>query len=301
MRESRLVSECMDCSPLVPTPSPRDPHSRHASAARGQRSSAGVRGVFGATTLALLALLALGCRKQTDERKGEASQAASAAPSTTASAPRIVVLPGGTGGYVEGKTPELFHIPVGPRLAIIPGQGIGPVRFGATFATVERLLDVKCSERTETLCRIMSHATDFVFKDGVVEEMRLHGEERPFSDQPNDTYGIFNGRFLKGATLGMYAKYVQESVGEPKRVEKFETPPPGRFPTVERHHYDDMVLEYDRLKNGNVVLAGVILTRPAAGSPNAPGAASAAPSAAKPTSSTAPKPNPKGGTVRSPH
>lgn len=249
--------------------------------------------------VALIAIGSVGCRKHTDAKHdAPAATATVTAPSTSTSSgklptPRVVTAPGGSVAYVEGLKPELFHIPVGPRLGIIPGKGLGPVRFGATADTVERLLEVKCSVKTATECRILSHAVDFTFKDGLVEEMRVHGEERRFNDDTQDTYGIFNGRFLKGASLGMYIQFVQESLGEPKRVEKFETPPPGRFPTVERHYYDDMVLEYDRLKNGNVVLAGVILTRPAPGTVN-PLSDDAEPTeSTKPAVSTKPAPSAK--------
>lgn len=242
--------------------------------------------------VALIAIGSVGCRKHTDAKQ-DAPAATVTAPSTSTSSgrlptPRVVTAPGGSVAYVEGLKPELFHIPVGPRLGIIPGKGLGPLRFGATVDTVERLLEVKCSVKTATECRILSHAVDFTFKDGVVEEMRVHGEERRFNDDTQDTYGIFNGRFLKGASLGMYIQFVQESLGQPKRVEKFETPPPGRFPTVERHYYDDMVLEYDRLKNGNVVLAGVILTRPAPGTVNPLSDEAEPTESAKPTGSSKP-------------
>jgi hypothetical protein len=237
--------------------------------------------------IAVVALGSVGCRKHAEPKQETAAATVSAPPSSTRPAPRIKTTPSGQ-SYVEGLAPEVFHIPVGPRLGIVPGKGLGPVRFGATPETVERLLEGKCSIKTPTECRILSHAVDFTFKDGVVEEMRVHGEERPFMDSSTDTYGIFNGRFLKGAQLGMYAQFVQETLGEPKRVEKFETPPPGRYATVERHYYDDMVLEYDRLKNNNVVLAGVILTRPAPGSVNPLGDESEPEPSTKPAGSTKP-------------
>jgi hypothetical protein len=257
-------------------------------------------------TLALLLASTVSCRKH--EAQSDAPVAASASASAPA-APHVVTNPDGTSGYLVGPKPQLFHVPVGPRLAIVPGKGLGPVRFGATRETLERLLGGKCTVATETLCRMASHAIDFVLKDGVVEEMRVQGEERKIDPLKDDTWGIFNGRFMQGGSLGMYAQFVQESVGQPKRVEKFDTPV-GPNPTVERHYYDNMVLEYDRLENGNVVLAGVILTRPAPGTePPEEDATGAAPSATgtakgptKPVASAkAPTGSDKGSPARSPH
>lgn len=159
-----------------------------------------------------------------------------------------------------GVKPPVFQIPVGPTLGIYRGQGLGPIRFGATLKTIERLMEAPCTEKTEDSCRYLGQAVDFKLKDGVLEEIHVHGDERAFSERPDDTYGVFNGRFVEGPALGMYTQFVIESLGEPSRVQKIEAP--GRFPTMERHHYPDMVLEYDKLANGNVVLAGVILTRP---------------------------------------
>jgi hypothetical protein len=218
--------------------------------------------------IALLLASAVGCKKKSDEPApaAETLSSASAAGTTSAAAtlvtPRLEPLPGGVGSVLRGVKPPVFRIPLEPRVAILPGEGLGPVRFGATRQTVERLLNAKCSEATETTCRMWGHAIDFVFDSSGVTEMRVHGEERKFSDKPDDTYGFFNGAFPQGGALGMYPKFIIQELGEPKRVEKVEAAAAGRFPTVERHYYDHMVLEYDRLKNGNVVLAGVILTRP---------------------------------------
>jgi hypothetical protein len=219
--------------------------------------------------MALTLLSAAGCKNKSDtpaappnEPLASASVNASASGAPTVTRPWVEPLPGGVGSVLKGVAPPVFRIPLEPRVAILPGQGLGPIRFGATRQTVERLLNAKCSEATETLCRMWGHAMDFVFDAGGVSEMRVHGEERKFSDKPGDTYGFFNGAFPEGAALGMYPKFLIEELGEPMRVEKVDAAAAERFPTVERHHYEHMVLEYDRLKNGNVVLAGVVLKRP---------------------------------------
>ena len=100
--------------------------------------------------------------------------------------------------------------------------------------------------------------------------MHIHGSERRFNHEANATstesqvntlnYGIFNGQVGRGVALGMYEPFVSKQLGKAARIEKLDNQGPG---LVARHHYKQMVLEYDRLKNGNVVLAGVILEKPA--------------------------------------
>jgi hypothetical protein len=159
----------------------------------------------------------------------------------------------------------MFRVLVGPQLMIQPNKGLGPVRFGATAETVERLMEAKPTEVVQvnglSVLKYQSHAAEFTLQDGAVVKVQLHGNEREYHQGKGsgveNVYGIFNGAFANGSKLGMYSQYVGQ--GEPKRVEQVEQ---GRFPTVERHYYENMVLEYDKLKNGNVVLAGVILTKP---------------------------------------
>lgn len=159
----------------------------------------------------------------------------------------------------------VFRVLVGPQLLIQPDKGIGPIRFGATAETIERLIEAKPTEVVQanglTVLRYQSHALDFTLQDGALVKIYIHGNEREYVQGKGltvaNSYGIFNGAFANGSKLGMYPNYAKQ--GEPKRVEKVE---PGRFQTVEKHYYDNMVLEYDKLENGNVVLAGVVLTKP---------------------------------------
>jgi len=216
--------------------------------------------------IALFAL-ACACQRTKSEPDATASTASSVSAKPTASAaasakpqkPELVPLPGGTVAALKGVKPHVYQVPLPPTLGIFPGKGVGAIRFGATVETIERLMSNKCEERTETLCGYTARAIDFHLDGGVVDEIRIHGDERRHSDNPEDTYGIFNGRFEGGAALGMYAQFVQESLGKPSKVEKVESN--GRFPTVERHYYDKFVLEYDTLENKNVVLAGVVMTK----------------------------------------
>jgi hypothetical protein len=204
----------------------------------------------------------LGCHEKRSEATGSGTAAVSGAASTRATAdpkkPRLTPLPGGTVSVLEGLKPRVYQVPLEPVLGIFRGQGVGAIRFGATVETIERLMSAKCTVKTADVCNFAAHAIDFYLKDGVLAEVRIHGDERAFSDKPGDTYGVFNGRFPGGAALGMYPQFVTESLGEPSRVEKVTAS--GKFPTVERHYFgDDLVLEYDTLENGNVVLAGINL------------------------------------------
>lgn len=182
---------------------------------------------------------------------------------TTAVAPTPAPAPSAAGTFVREE--PLFRIPVGPALLIMPGEGVGPIRFGATLPTVQRLMEAECTELTEkdgvAWCRFQAHAVDFGLEEEKLTKIHIHGAEREFTPGKglglDNSYGVFRGAFENKAQLGMYEKFAAQ--GKPKRVEKVE---PGRFPTVERHYYEDMVLEYDKLKNGNVVLGGVVLTKP---------------------------------------
>lgn len=210
--------------------------------------------------LALPIGLAVGCvnnqeaRQDTKQKAKQETPAQSPSASATA-APQAPTLP-------PGRTAEIYSIPVGPKLGIFPGRGIGPVRFGATIKTIERLMGSPCSEKTTASCRYVAQAVDFHLQDGVLVKIQIQGDERPLADKPEQTFGIFNGRFPQGAALGMYAAYVTEVLGEPLRKEPAK---PTEAPIQERYFYKDFVLEFDRLKNGNVVLASVVLEKPGAG------------------------------------
>jgi hypothetical protein len=168
------------------------------------------------------------------------------------------------GGPALPPESQAFRIPVGPALPILPGEGIGPIRFGASLETIQRLIEGTCTDvvKEEGLewCRFQPNAVDFGLAKGKLVKIRIHGSEREFVRGKglgvDNAYGVFNGKFLNGAQLGMYPDYASQ--GKPLRIQKVT---PGRHPTVERHHYDGMVLEFDKLQNGNTVLAGVVLTK----------------------------------------
>lgn len=163
----------------------------------------------------------------------------------------------------------MFRVPVGPIFTILPGEGIGPIRFGAKLETIHRLMEAECTEMSErdglTWCRYQAHAVEFGLSEGRLVQIHIHGSEREFTPGKGlgveNVYGIFHGKFANNGQLGMYRQYAAQ--GEPQRIEEVT---PGRYPIVEKHYYKDMVLEFDKLTNGNIVLGGVVLTKPTSSS-----------------------------------
>jgi hypothetical protein len=147
-----------------------------------------------------------------------------------------------------------YLVPVGPRLAILAGQGVGPIRLGATVATIERLMGAPCEVKTPTLCRYSTRAVEFELgKDGGTVRIHVHRMGRDAGD--GKTYGVFNGAIPPDLQLGMTAKAVQEYLGQPESVEQGSK---GAAPsTVVQHHYKGMILEYDELPTGRSALGGV--------------------------------------------
>jgi len=143
----------------------------------------------------------------------------------------------------------------GPQLAVLAGQGVGPIRFGATVETIERQMGEKCEVRTPDVCRMIARALEFELKDGVVSSIRAFRMDRPAGNDATGkarTYGVFNGAIPPDLRFGMLPSAIQEHLGPPKRIEKSNTD--GGL-VAETHYYDGLVLEYDLLENGNLVLS----------------------------------------------
>lgn len=206
----------------------------------------------------LLAGLALvGCTCSRDPGEAAPRQAVSAAVASPSGAPRVAPvrpedLP------EEQRVPTAWPIPSGPRLAILAGQGLGAIRFGATVATIERLMETPCEIRTETACRYLARAVEFVLKDGAAVEMRVHRPDRP-TDPPPARFGIFNGRSPEGLAPMMLPEGVKSVLGPPLKIEPVKNG--GAAGTIEIHEYKGMRLEFDKLPNGKVVVGGIVLTK----------------------------------------
>ena len=156
-------------------------------------------------------------------------------------------------------------IPSGPMMAIVPGKGIGPIRFGATFKTVVRLMEKECTERSETICAYPDRGVVLGFSAGVVSTIDVYrgGRLRPDAKAQGAVFGIFNGAIPPDIMLGMVPEAVQEGLGVPERVEKLDEP--STTLTVERHYYDGAILDYDLNPLNKKLMLGRIRLIPSRG------------------------------------
>ncbi|GEM_PF-1587098 len=147
---------------------------------------------------------------------------------------------------------------LGPQLILLPGQGVGAIRFGATFATVERHMGAPCDIRTETRCAYIRQAVEFTMNDGVLVSLLAQGRGRVVSGQQEgkDThYGTFHGVLPPSIQFGLHHHIALKEFGEPTLKKRFEAAGASRL--VERDFYDGVTLEFDSLSNGNEILAGI--------------------------------------------
>jgi hypothetical protein len=154
-------------------------------------------------------------------------------------------------------------LPEGPVLAIQAGQGVGPIRIGATVKTIERLMEAPCEVKTADACRYVVRAVEFDLKDGVTERIVVHRKDRPAGIDAQgrpQAYGFFNGGIPPGVGLGMVPSAVLEILGKPVSSERVTVQNDNH--TVDRDTYPGgLVLEYDEYTNGKVMLGGVIITQ----------------------------------------
>jgi len=206
-----------------------------------------------------LATSAWGCKSPAKPQPAAtASASAGAAPSAPlAAAPSVPAAP---------MPSSTVQMPEGPVLAIQAGQGVGPIRIGATVATIERLMAAPCEVKTESVCRYIRRAVEFdLDKNGVTERIVVHRHDRPAGPDARgepQVYGFFNGGIPPGVGLGMIPKAVLEFLGPPLSSERVSSA--NDFDTVARDTYPGgMVLEYDEYKkSGKVMLGAVIITKP---------------------------------------
>lgn len=199
-----------------------------------------------------------------EREKALASAIAAPAPSANVDAAEGI---GHPANVIPGQGPqriELNEPRTGTALPILPGQGVGPIRFGATKQTIERLMAAPCDDATETLCRYVGRAVDFKLEGGVVTEIKVSRKGREAKKTPDGSiveYGFFNGNILPDLYFGMQPGALQEHLGAPQKVEKIT--PMGADGFSERHVYDGLTLEYDLWSNDKLVLGAAILTKSA--------------------------------------
>jgi hypothetical protein len=180
------------------------------------------------------------------------------APAASGIGHAVNVIPGQGPRRIENKGR------VGTPFPILAGEGIGPIRFGATKATVERLMGAPCDDATETLCRYVARAVDFKLDAGAVTEIRISRKGREAKRNATGDvieYGFFSGAIPPDLYFGMLPDAVQQHLGAPQKIEPVS--PMGLDGLSERRIYDGMTLEYDAWSNGSLVLGAVVLTKSA--------------------------------------
>jgi len=176
-------------------------------------------------------------------------------------------------------------------LAVLAGQGAGPIRIGANVAQVERLMQARCEVRSENLCRYTSRGMDYNLVGGITQSIYIQRAGRPAGKSATGDdlrFGFFQGMIPPDLRLGMLPEAVQQYLGQPKRVEKVAGPNPQN--TVERHYYPGLVLDYDWWpETERLILGGILVVRdPSALPPTMPAGASAPDAGAAPSAKAPP-------------
>jgi hypothetical protein len=156
--------------------------------------------------------------------------------------------------------PQAGMLPMGPSFAIEAGRGIGAIRFGATVATIERLMDRRCEVLSDNLCRYYTRGVDFHLVNGALAKVHVQRAGRPAGNDMTGKkleFGFFNGGIRPDLALGMTPRAMQEYLGPPERIEQI--PEPNASNLVARDHYPGLIIEYDRYTNGKIIWAGAIV------------------------------------------
>lgn len=135
-------------------------------------------------------------------------------------------------------------VPSGPAFAIEAGGGLGPVRFGATVSTIERLMASKCDELTVKFCRYIPAGIEFELSDGVVSGIVIYRHDRAVVGSPGKVWGRTRCAIPPDITPRVILTYVHSKLGQPQSSEPITAANPNR--TALRETYPGLVLEYDR-------------------------------------------------------
>jgi hypothetical protein len=156
------------------------------------------------------------------------------------------------------------------------GQGVGPIRIGATVATIQRHMALPCEVKTATHCRYIARGVEFELKNGVTDRILAHRAGRAAGKDAvgaEREYGFFNGAIPPDLRFGMTPAAIAEHLGPAERVEKLAPVAPNN--TAERHFYPGLVIEYDRHANGNLIMGGLVIEKKTS---EAPASSASAPS-----------------------
>jgi len=211
-----------------------------------------------AALIVVLLAFAAGCRCEPEKPTGAAAVSAALSGVPPRPLPSAAALPPPPIMPMPAK--RNWSLPSGPVLAVLAGQGVGPIRMGATLATIERLMAAPCDVKTRDLCRYVGRGVEFQLENGAVKLITVQRAGRPAGkDNAGKVaeYGFFNGAIPPDLQLGMVPFALQEHLGQPKSIERRDAP--GAADRVEIHHYPGLRIEYDRLENGNLVAGAFVL------------------------------------------
>ena len=206
-----------------------------------------------AALIVVLLMVAPGCRCEPEEPTGAAAVSA-ALSGVPLPPPPIVSAPKPLPAHRN------WSLPAGPILAVLAGQGVGPIRIGATIATIERLMAAPCDVKARDVCRYIGRGVEFQLENGAVKTIVVQRAGRPAGKDnagKEVEYGFFNGAIPPDLQLGMVPSAIQEHLGQPKSVDRRDAP--GAADRVEIHHYPGLRIEYDRVENGNLVASAFVL------------------------------------------
>jgi hypothetical protein len=130
------------------------------------------------------------------------------------------------------------------------------VRFGATVQTVERLMESKCEDLTDKICRYVLAGIEFELSNGVVSGIVVHRHDRPVLDKPGKIWGRTRCAIPPDITPRMLPKYVHSVLGPPQSSEPVNGENPNR--TALRESYPGLELEYDRAEYTQELVLGSI-------------------------------------------
>ncbi len=209
--------------------------------------------IEGAIIAVVAAWCSLHCKSDGNTKQTGAPVASERPPPTMLTLPHA---PAPRQGPAPRIVPTSWPVASGPAMAILAGKGVGPIRFGATVATIERLMAAPCETRDADACRYYARGIEFLLKDGVVKEMHI---SRPGRPAPKGfVYGIFNGSTPEGVTTLVLERAVPGLIGAPTKKETIADG--GSNGTVESWQYPGMRVDFDRTEN-KVVVGEIVLVK----------------------------------------
>lgn len=224
--------------------------ARSAELAPSVRLAEAARAALGAVLLFGVTGALSGCQ-QCSPSAGQKPSGQASAPASAP--PRASAVPSVTPQAKPAPLGE--RIPVGPRQIVLPGHGITAIRFGATVETIERHMKAPCDVKTETRCLYVKQAIDFTLDKGVLVRAKVHLRDRLVPGYPERAFGTFYGGMQPDILLGLHRHIVHEEFGKPESSEQVGTG--EKLGLVARDFYPGVILEFDKIDNGNVVLAAM--------------------------------------------